>query len=374
MAKDRRFTKLLAFFLMWLPLVGLAATDRTRPIGTKEGGDVQKFRASWRLLEPITRRNLSVYPVVSNIRVDTSEFLTLDDGLASGAVRILERGQVENALYRRRDSRRWPERPDVVPNLGGASVNELVLVNDSSRPLILLAGEVVTGGKQNRIIGADLIVPPKSEPLPLTVFCVEHGRWSSGGAFGAAKMMAHPAIRYEAQAKKSQAGVWNSVSRAEAGMGAASPTSNYQDVVNSPRAQRAFGEIAASIEADYERELREELRGRNAVGVVVAINGELVWSDIFASQEEFLKYWPKLLRSYVMEAEGRSREVKRIPSAKEAEAFLLEDQGRVSVKVEPGVFRRTEVSANDYQIVALEALSKAEDTRQLVHYNKMARE
>jgi len=41
--------------------------------------------------------------------------------------------------------------------------------------------------------------------------------------------------------------------------------------------------------------------------------------------------------------------------------------------MEPGAFRRTEISANDYQVVALEALGKFEDAGLLLHYNKMAR-
>jgi hypothetical protein len=68
-----------------------------------------------------------------------------------------------------------------VPDYRSApAVNQLVLVNRSKRPLLLLAGELVSGGKQDRIIAKDRIVAPGAEPLPLDVFCVEHGRWSSG--------------------------------------------------------------------------------------------------------------------------------------------------------------------------------------------------
>ena len=56
-------------------------------------------------------------------------------------------------------------------------VNQLVLVNNSKRPLLLLAGEIVTGGKQDRVIGKDRIVPAESDPVDLSVFCVEPGRW-----------------------------------------------------------------------------------------------------------------------------------------------------------------------------------------------------
>jgi hypothetical protein len=151
-------------------------------------------------------------------------------------------------------------------------------------------------------------------------------------------------------------------------------------VLRSEAAQERVEKTARSIEVDYERDLRQQLRGRDAVGVVVAINGELVWSDVFSSPELFAKYWPKLLRSYVMEAEERGRGLggRRgmigVPGVKQAESFLLADRGRVSIKIEPAAFRRTEISSEEYQIVALEALGKSIDSGLLLHYNKMARD
>ena len=60
-----------------------------------------------------------------------------------------------------------------------------MLVNNSKRPLILLAGEIVTGGKQDRVIGKDRIIPAESDPIDLGVFCVEPGRWTgSSDRFG----------------------------------------------------------------------------------------------------------------------------------------------------------------------------------------------
>lgn len=372
MRKNRGIYGLLAFLLIVTPLA--AQFSRSRPANFERGKDIEQFRESWRVLEPITRRNLSIYPVVSTLKIDTSGFLSLDEGVAAGAVKIVERGQIENAVYRRRNWRAWPERPQVRPESGEASVNELVLLNNSARPLILLAGEVVSGGKQNRIIGADLVVPPKSEPLPLSVFCVEHGRWSAGSGFDSARAIAHPEIRKEAQMSKSQAGVWESVAKAAGTLRAPSPTSDYLHVLNSPEAKRDVDEVAASIESDYEKELREQVRGRGAVGVLVAINGELVWSDVFSSAELFRKYWTKLLRSYVMEAEASGRAAKSVPSSKAAAAFLLEDRGRASIQTEPGAYRRTEITARDYQVVTLEALEDSGDAGLLIHYNKMTRD
>src|SRR5580704_699183 len=132
----------------------------------------------WRLLPGITYENITLFPVVSSGAADTSAFLTLDEGLASGEVVVTEQGS--GGMIR--SERVTP----AVDSNRGAAVNQLVLINRSKRPLLLLAGELVSGGKQDRIIGKDRIVPVGAEPLPLDVFCVEHGRWSSGSRFSAA--------------------------------------------------------------------------------------------------------------------------------------------------------------------------------------------
>jgi len=94
-------------------------------------------------------------------------FLTLDEGLRSGEVVVTEAGQVQGLIRRQGVPQSHHD---------GAEVNRLVLVNNSKRPLLLLAGEIVTGGKQDRVIGKDRIVPPESDPVDLNVFCVEPGR------------------------------------------------------------------------------------------------------------------------------------------------------------------------------------------------------
>ncbi len=358
---------LIFLFLASVALAGELRRGRVLPPADEPAAAA---RATWRVLDPVTRGNLSVYPVVSKLHVDTSAFLTLDEGLDSGQVRIAEYGQVERPIERRRGP--WGPQDPVWGYGGGPRVNELVLVNESSRPLLLLAGEVVSGGKQNRIIGSDLIVPPYSRPLPLTVFCVEHGRWSSGKSFQSAGAIAHPRIRQEAQIAGSQQGVWNSVARSAGAMGVASPTSSYTDVLASAKARRAFDSVARSLESGYQAELDKSIRGRGAVGVVVAINGQLAWADVFPSAELFRKYWPKLLRSYVLEAQDSPRGAKGVPSRNDAQSFLLADRGRMDIREEPGVYRRTEIVAADYQVVALEALGKFGRDGLLMHYNKMA--
>src|SRR6202040_2098151 len=155
-----------------------------------------KADGGWRLLEPVTYENLSVFPVVNANSTDTSWFLTLDDGLASGEVQVREQGT--EGMVRNRDGGIRPAYSN------GASVNQLVLINRSKRPLFLFVGALVSGGKEDRIIEKDRRVPAGAEPLPLDVFCVEHGRWSSGSRFSAAKTMVHPSVREQAALAKDQ--------------------------------------------------------------------------------------------------------------------------------------------------------------------------
>ncbi len=107
-------------------------------------------------------------------------------------------------------------------------MNTLVLVNHSKRPLLLLAGEIVTGGKQDRIVAKDRIVPADADPIDLSVFCIEPGRWTeSSPVFGASdksaahSFMVQPEVRERAMVEQDQQQVWDSVHGAISKMEAA---------------------------------------------------------------------------------------------------------------------------------------------------------
>jgi 16S rRNA G1207 methylase RsmC len=113
--------------------------------------------------------------------------------------------------------------------------------------------------------------------------------------------------------------------------------------------------IAKPIERDYQS-LIQQLRDRKAVGVVVAVNGHVIWSDVFASTELLEKYWPKLVRSYASEAVVTQTKGGKA-SMSEAESFLDDMQGRrETIESEPGVFRHTEIDGNGFKAFALTSL------------------
>jgi hypothetical protein len=324
--------------------------------------------SNWRLLDPITYENIAIFPVVTSSTQDTSVFLTLDEGLSSGEVIVTEQGTAAMARTRDDGRRYVAARP-----ASGASVNQLVLINRSKRPLLLLAGELVSGGKQDRIIGKDRIVPVGAEPLPLDVFCVEHGRWSSGSQFVESKTIVHPSVREQAAIKQDQNEVWAAVTngstakaRAAAPRAALSiadlsatvsteaPTQSYDKIYKS---RQVGGSIDAFVEAVQHRFARatSNLKGERVVGVVVAYGGEVAWSDIFASQDLFDAYWDKLLRSYAVEALARPT-LREVASTDEAREFLRHLSGRETQESEPGVYRWREITEGKLSLLELDAL------------------
>jgi hypothetical protein len=99
-----------------------------------------------------------------------------------------------------------------------------------------------------------------------------------------------------------------------------------------------------------------QLRDRNAVGVVVAVNGEIIWADVFASSQLLEKYWPKLVRSYAAEAVVSRADSKKA-SVEAAQMFLDRLEGKREVsESEPGLFRHTEISGDGYKVFELTSL------------------
>ncbi len=188
----------------------------------------------WHLLEPVTYENLTIFPVASARGADTSGFLTLDEGLSSGSVVVREQGS--ETIIRDRGIRPVP-----VPEYQtGASVNRLVLVNRSKRQLLL-----------------DRIVPPDAEPLPLDVFCVEHGRWSAGSVFAAANIMVHPSVREKAAVDQKQEQVWDAV---RSGTTAAAPAA-------APPPPLSMAEISGAVQRDAPTQAYAKIYDSRTVGL-----------------------------------------------------------------------------------------------------------
>jgi hypothetical protein len=267
---------------------------------------LSRLIAETRVGEGQSYRNLVVYPLFTSNRARRG-YWTLDQALAKGLIRISEKG--------------------------GGSVPELLVENQSDEPIFLLAGEIVTGGKQNRVVSQDILLAPRSGPVGLGVFCVEQGRWTQRTQyFGAEKELAHGKLRQELNAPMvSQSLVWNEVARKASAVAATVPNETHY-----------LGKIYES--GDVRRDLDDYTRAivwtQDANGMAVMIGGRVVGVELFGDSETFARLRDKLLRSYAVDAIEVTNPVKLAADRGAVERFLRNAQrARLTPKETIGIGR-----------------------------------
>ena len=367
----------IGFLVVAVGICGMLLLQRADVVTA--GGPVESVD-TYRVLAPIESGNLLLFPVVRTNSMGGAEspFVTLDEGLKNGSVEVTEAGKARGLVRGRGNG---------AAIIAGDQVNTLVLVNNSKKPLLLLAGEIVTGGKQDRVISKDRIVPSDGDPIDLSVFCIEPGRWvESSAVFGAsakapvAGFMVQPTVRQKAMVAKDQHEVWNSVSGSLAAVaaapappgvvvsGAAPATTSYAKAMQSDEFKAKVDDAAAPLMKSREA-IMEQLRKEGAVGVVVAVRGEIVWADLFSSTDLLARYWTKLVRSYA--AESLTPGDKRLtPTVADAQRFLeTPTGGRETSEGTVGVYRYFELRSNGTETFVLESLLP--DAKGDVHISKL---
>ena len=235
---------------------------------------------------------------------------------------------------------------------GGASVNELLVINTSGKPLYLMPGEVIIGGQQDRTIGEETVIASTGQPVPLKVFCVEHGRWqqrdvahnvnylatlqanesqqlsqeelaklaedANSGKFVKSAGQVNKDIRLAVQGEMSQPKVWEQVAALNAKNGAKNDSGAFTENYGGK-------DIATKLDPYLEALQKKVSDQTNVVGVIVAVDGKVQSVDIFESTPLFQKLWPKLLKSYALDAvaSGEAAEAKECTVA-DACDFLKE--------------------------------------------------
>jgi hypothetical protein len=393
-------SNLITIGLSSLALLGTMAITDLAPARTIYGA-AEAPTEYLRVLAPIESGNLLLFPVVRAAKTaGTTPFLTLDEGIKSGQVEVTEAGKVQGLVRPRPappapyDGPYRPTPPPQHPPYRGDQVNTLVLVNNSDKPLLLLAGEIVTGGKQDRVIAKDRIVPPGSDPVDLGVFCIEPGRWTEASAtFGASakapatSFMAQPNVREKAMVAKDQHEVWDSVNDVVHQMASTvsappplSPngpreilstnlnTTSYARAMQNSGVSAKVDDAAAPVMKSREQVLTQ-LRQQHAVGVVVAVRGEIVWADIFADTDLLARYWTKLVRSYAAES-LLAGDTHPAPTVSDAQHFLDAPHGGTETSEgNVGIYRYRELRSGGTETFVLESLLPG--TNYDVHISKL---
>jgi hypothetical protein len=188
--------------------------------------------------------------------------------------------------------------------------------NRGDRTVFIMGGEVVTGGKQDRLVGSDVLIRAKARGVVIPVYCVEAGRWTGvSKQFGTKENLGTWKLRANAQAAApaAQDSIWGEVEAMQSRAGAASSTSAYQDIYDDRK-------VNARLES-LEKNLSHIPRlAAGTSGVLCAVGGKVVSLDVFTDAALFEKLWPKILRASALSAV--TEEAAGTTTRKDALAFL----------------------------------------------------
>jgi hypothetical protein len=292
---------------IFLTVVAMLALSIVAPLGMVGAGGTDEYR----LEGPFTKGNLTVFLIHGKDKIKGQTFLTLEEALIQKKVIVRETREV----------------------------SRLTIQNISSEEVYVQSGDIVKGGAQDRMLVVDLILPPRSAEIPISAYCVEHGRWSQRGNESAsvfsssANSVASREVKLAAKLKSSQSEVWREVSVAQDKLSAnvgtrvngASSPSSLQLALENKDVQRTT--------QSYIEGLSGILDGKtDVIGYVFAINGKVNSADVYASSALFKKLWPKLLKASAIEAVAELRHGEKFDAPKPADVRGLLDDSKAEEK------------------------------------------
>jgi hypothetical protein len=242
----------------------------------------QPVKQGYFLTGPHSHKQLSIYLIHNKTKAKGGVYISLEEALKKGIVRVKESG----------------------------NVNHLTAENLSSQYHVFIqSGDIVKGGKQDRTIEHDVVLAPKSGKVPLNAFCIESGRWHARGKervqqfSSSSKRLSSKRLKIAAKKAKSQSEVWKAVEEEQQklsrklGKSVKSRVSDtsLQLTLEDEEVQK---ESKAYAKAIFSRGLAAD----DIVGYAFAINGKFNTADIYASNDLFKKIWAKALEAAACEA------------------------------------------------------------------------
>ena len=239
---------------------------------------------NYRLSGPYQHENLTIFLVHGPDQANSRMFTPLEEAMARKVVIVHETNDV----------------------------NELAIENVStSEEVFVQAGDIVKGGRQDRVLSVDLILPAKSGRVPVSAFCVENGRWSQRGMeptglFTVSEgMIASKGLKLAAKRDVSQQQVWNEVRTSQEKL-SAGVNADVRSALSKSSLHLALENEKVVLSGDaYIKKLSSIVDGSNdVIGFAFAINNELNSAEVYSSSALFKRFWPRLLKAAAIEAIG----------------------------------------------------------------------
>lgn len=288
-----------AGLLLWT-VANLWAEPAPTPVPKAEAPTVQTISG------PVTHANLSIFLLHGKDVMPGKTIITLQDALAQKKAIVHETSRV----------------------------NELSVENVSDDVLVFVqSGDIVKGGKQDRAIAYDMLLPPKSGKVALGSFCCESGRWTKRGGEAMTDFSASTAqiagkeLKAAINDARQQGQVWEEVKQTQQKL-AKNVGKSVQDPASPTSLQLALEDkqLQEKLSA-YEKAIAGAIEGKSdVIGMVLCVNGKVEGAEIYGSNALFQRLWPKLLKSAATDALAQFEEKKKfdVPETKAVAAFLAD--------------------------------------------------
>jgi len=269
--------------------------------------------ADYRISSPYTHKNLTIFLIHGKDQNTKGNIITLQEAMERKLFVVYET----------------------------SNVNELAVENLSKEfDVFIQSGDIVKGGKQDRVLAVSIIIPARSGRVLIEAFCVESGRWTKRGNEDSSKFttsnerIVTKELKIAANGTRSQQEVWSKVSDAQARLGNnVGGSVAAADSASSLQLSLEDKKVVANID-EYVKKLSGIIDGRSdVIGYAFAINGKINSADIYLSNALFKKLWPKMLKATATEAVAESRGVRLADPVKaDAVKGFMDDAEKAKAK------------------------------------------
>jgi hypothetical protein len=304
--------------------------------------------ATYRVSAPYTYKNLSIFLIHGKNETNKTNIITLAEALERKLFRVYET----------------------------SDVNELMVENLSKElDVFIQSGDIVKGGKQDRVLAISIIIPARSGRVSIDAFCVESGRWEkrksedSSQFSSSNERIVSKELKLAANDTRSQSEVWAKVSEAQKRLSdSVGGSVAAEESKSSLQLSLENGRVSASAD-EYIRNLSSAIAGKtDVIGYAFAVNGQINSADVYVSNALFKKVWPKMLKAAAVEAVAHSRGV-RVAEPVKADAVkgFLADADKGATKERTASGNASIVTREDKDNVVFEA--RDDKSKVVVHRN-----
>lgn len=184
--------------------------------------------------------------------------------------------------------------------MNGSDVTLLVVKNHSKKAILVNSGEIIAGGKQDRVIAETKLIPPGSEDTYLNVFCVEKGRWTKKEKGFKYAGNADMDLRKKIDVSARQAEVWKEVDRQFKERMIESESWSYNQLYPKP----------TTSDSAYLKFFIDKMKHSDSsfAGFIAVSGKRIIGCELFVSTSYTLKYYTQILTSFIHSLKRRDGE------------------------------------------------------------------